>query len=76
MSKDEAPIDDFDCVMTVDDGPEGDGRIVTVCEACERACCWQGEFMCDDARHAGTAKKTIRELKDLDLENPCYWEEK
>ena len=62
MSRDDAPIDDFD-----------DERIIMVCEACERACCWQGNFMCDDARHAGTAKKTIRELKDLDLEDSFYW---
>jgi hypothetical protein len=76
MNQDDAPIDDLDCVLTVDDGPEGDERIVIVCEACEQACCWQGKFMCDDARHAGTAEKTIRELKILDLENPCYWEGK
>jgi len=51
-----------------------DDRIVIVCDACSRACCWKGEFMCEDARFAGTIKKTIRELKILDLENPCYWE--
>ena len=62
-------IDDFD-----DDFD--DERIIIVCEACERACCWQGNFMCDDARHAGTVNKTIRELKDLDLEDSFYWERK
>jgi len=76
MIRDDAPIDDFDCVMTVDDGPEDDERIIIVCEACERACCWQGNFMCDDARHAGTAKKTIRELKNLNIENSFYWVKK
>lgn len=73
MSRDDAPIDDLDCVLTVDDGPEGDERIVTVCDACLTACCWKGEFMCDDARFAGTTNKRIRELKILGLENPCYW---
>jgi NAD(P)H-flavin reductase len=28
MNQDDAPIDDLDCVLTVDDGPEGDERIV------------------------------------------------
>ena len=52
---------------------EDDSKIITVCDACLMACCWQGEFMCDAAKFAGTIEKTIRELKILDLENPCYW---
>lgn len=27
---------------------------VTVCDKCMRACCWQGEFMCDESQMAGT----------------------
>lgn len=37
-------------------------RKVTVCDNCECACCWQGEFMCDEAKGAGTVDRSIREL--------------
>ena len=50
-----------------------DEQIVTVCDACLMACCWQGEFMCEDARFAGTIDKTVGDLKLLDLEHPRYW---
>lgn len=29
--------------------------------------------MCDDSQGAGVVKKTRKELKELNLENPCYW---
>ncbi len=48
---------------------------VTVCDACLQASCWQGEFMCDNARSAGTVEKTIKELKELNLEHYSYWRE-
>lgn len=48
---------------------------VTVCDKCFQASCWQGIFLCDDALTAGTTEKTIEELFNLGLENPCYWEE-
>jgi hypothetical protein len=44
---------------------------VTVCDACFQVSCWQGEFMCDDAKTAGTVEKTVEEL--LALEHPHYW---
>lgn len=47
--------------------------LITVCSACKRACCWQGEFMCDDSREASTVEKTIAQLEKLDLENPEWW---
>lgn len=51
-------------------------RTVTVCNACLRACCWQGFFMCDKARDAGTVKKTIAELRALVAgEHSDYWAE-
>jgi len=40
-----------------------DAQIVTVCDACLMACCWQGEFMCDLSKDAGTIDKTVAELK-------------
>lgn len=47
---------------------------VTVCDRCLRACCWQGEFMCDDARGAGTTEKTVGELRQLKRgEHEDYW---
>lgn len=46
---------------------------ITVCDRCLRASCWQGLFMCDYARLAGTVQKTLEELKELNLEHPSYW---
>lgn len=45
---------------------------ITVCDACLMACCWQGRFMCDDARDAGTVQKTRRELLALARENKSF----
>lgn len=49
---------------------------VTVCDRCFRACCWQGEFMCDDARSAGTTVRTVAELRERTSgmnEHESYW---
>lgn len=50
-------------------------KIIEVCDQCGRACCWYGEFMCDDAQSAGTVKKTVNELRaEKNGENERYWE--
>lgn len=49
-------------------------QTVTVCSKCLRACCWQGEFYCEEYRQAGTTEKSRAELEALALEHPCYWE--
>ena len=49
---------------------------VLVCDNCLQASCWQGMFMCEESRYAGTVEKTIDELKILALEHPCWWDEK
>lgn len=46
---------------------------VLVCDACLRACCWYGEFMCDDSRGAGLTILTVAELRKLDREHEEYW---
>lgn len=46
---------------------------ITVCDKCLTASCWQGLFMCDDSKFAGTVEKTIDELKKLNLEHSSYW---
>lgn len=47
---------------------------VTVCDACLRACCWQGEFMCDGADLAGIVEKTVAELRaGKHGEHEDYW---
>lgn len=51
-----------------------DRRYVTVCDKCLRACCWQGEFMCDNAIGAGTFDLDIRYLQARALEHPSYWD--
>lgn len=52
---------------------------ITVCDKCYRACCWQGEFMCDDCYSAGTKEKTVGWLvarinRGFDGEHPDYWQ--
>ena len=50
-----------------------DDQKVTVCSECLRACCWHGEIMCEDARHAYTTVRTVAELRKLGLEHPSHW---
>lgn len=50
-----------------------DDERITVCDKCLQASCWQGSFMCDDARTAGTVVKTVSELRKLNLEHESYW---
>lgn len=42
---------------------------VTVCDKCHQASCWQGLFMCDESRDAGTIQQTRRELVILGIEH-------
>ena len=47
---------------------------ILVCDKCFRACCFQGEFMCDDARLAGTVLMSVSELRAGNHgENEHYW---
>lgn len=48
-------------------------ELVTVCDSCLQASCWQGIFYCDNYKTAGTTKKTRKELAKLDCENSDYW---
>lgn len=50
-----------------------DSDIITVCDKCFTACCWHGDFMCDEARYAGTVEKSVGELRKLGLEHPSHW---
>jgi hypothetical protein len=50
--------------------------LIIVCNACSRACCWQGIFMCDDAQTAGNKPIPKSVLTELALESPHYWEPK
>ncbi len=47
--------------------------MVTVCDKCKRASCWQGVFYCDEARSAGTVDLPVSELRLMGLESPVYW---
>ena len=60
--------------------PADSARLVTVCDSCLRACCWQGEFFCgeffcEDYKTAGTIEKAIAELIELGLEHSDWWKE-
>lgn len=48
-------------------------ELVTVCDKCLQASCWQGIFYCDDYKTAGTTQKTRKELAKLDRESSDYW---
>lgn len=49
-------------------------KIIEVCDKCFCASCWYGEFMCDRSVEAGTVKKTVKELRDLEPdEDEHYW---
>lgn len=50
-----------------------DQRLVTVCDRCLRAACWQGVFYCEDYKRAGTTRKTVGKLRELKLESSDYW---
>lgn len=47
--------------------------LITVCDQCLQASCWQGKFMCDKATNAGVVQKTREELAKLNLEHPDNW---
>ncbi|WP_165589052.1 hypothetical protein [Mycolicibacterium conceptionense] len=48
-------------------------RLVTVCDACLTAACWQGEFMCQGSIGAGTVDLPLSELRILGREHPDWW---
>lgn len=51
-------------------------ELITVCDQCFLASCWQGIFMCDKSRDAGITEKSRKELRALNKEHECYWEVK
>jgi hypothetical protein len=54
--------------------PQNDSaQLITVCDQCLQASCWQGVFYCDDAKTAGTVQKTRAELAKLGREHSDYW---
>ncbi len=50
-----------------------DSRLVTVCGVCLQASCWQGIFLCQDAKGAGTVDLPVMALRALDREHSDYW---
>lgn len=52
---------------------ERENDLITVCDHCLQASCWQAIFFCDYAREAGTIQKTRAELRKLNRENESYW---
>jgi len=47
---------------------------IRVCDKCYHSSCWQGMFLCDESRNAGTVDLTIKELKEKDTqEHWSYW---
>lgn len=54
--------------------PRDARRLITVCDACLQAACWQGEFYCDQSKTAGTVHLPVETLRKLDREHESYWE--
>src|ERR1700675_323703 len=50
-----------------------DDWMVTVCDACFKASCWQGIYPCDRAKTAGTVERKASELRELDRENLDFY---
>ncbi len=50
-----------------------DADLITVCDKCLQASCWQGVFMCQTSTVAGIVQKTRSELEDLNLEDATWW---
>ncbi len=48
-------------------------ELITVCDKCLLASCWQGVFMCQEAKDAGNTQKTRLDLKALQREHFSYW---
>lgn len=46
--------------------------LITVCDSCLCASCWQGESYCLDARNAGSIQMRRDALERKGLENPSY----
>jgi len=54
--------------------PAWKAHLVTVCDRCSTASCWQGTFMCWDSRNAGTKTIQAGELMENDsADHPDYW---
>jgi len=51
---------------------ESPDDLITVCDKCLMASCWQGEHGCQDYYTAGITQKTREELLLLNREHPCY----
>ena len=57
--------------------------VVTVCNRCLRACCWQGQLMCEQSGSAGTQQRAVSSLigpvtlrsvvVSEALEHPDWW---
>jgi hypothetical protein len=47
--------------------------LITVCDNCLTASCWQGEFYCENYKSAGTTQKTRAELRERKMEHESYW---
>ena len=47
--------------------------LITVCDACLTAACWQGEFYCQEYKTAGVVNLPVSRLLALKREHPDWW---
>ena len=47
-------------------------EMITVCDKCLMASCWQGIHMCQESQNAGTVQKSRAELIGLNREHMSY----
>ncbi len=58
---------------TMNTSNRNEGDLITVCDKCLQASCWQGIFLCDRAINAGVVQITVADLRTLDREHESYW---
>lgn len=51
-----------------------DETTLLVCSECLKASCWHWEFPCDKAQSASLVRKSVGELRKLNLEHESYWD--
>jgi hypothetical protein len=50
------------------------GKMVTVCNKCLCASCWQGVFLCQDNKDAGIIELPVAALRAMNREHEEYWD--
>jgi len=56
------------------DAPLPSSMMITVCNSCLTAACWQGKLFCDKSHGAGTEEISVKQLRKMGREHSSYWD--